>query len=490
MLSLALATSLFLGPVWSHLSVRATPSFEDVCHQIQGAISNASAVYWLGSTLYNKGVEHYMTSSEQDSACVVEPGTAEDVGAVLKIVGSNRTPFAVKGGGHTGNPGYSSTEGIQIAMFRFSEVTYDESAQTATIGTGLIWDNVYEALAPHNVNVVGGRVTGVGVGGFTLGGGYSWLTNQYGLTVDTLTSFELVKTDGTIVTVTDSSDADLFWALKGGLNNYGIVTRFTLKTFPQGQVWGGLITYTASHLEDVAAAVAKFSANVTDPKAAIITASNFLLTQPGVSQLLFYDGPTPPDGIFNDFLDIPHFTEDVDTRDFISLVQASPANLTAGQRSVGIFATVPVPTLSANVINAMFNETVFWGHKLQLDSGTFISYDIEHFLPSILTHNTSPSAWPPTRDTAYIPQFIYYAWLFEFEDEKFYDAIRQSSAQIANVAKQEGQKGVDDAPPYPNYAIFDTPVELIYGDSLPRMRSIKATVDPDNVMGLAGGIKI
>jgi len=114
---------------------------------------------------------------------------------------------------------------------------------------------------------------------------------------------------------------------------------------------GGLITYTEGQLEEVAAAVAKFSANVTDPKAAIITASNFLLTQvslllhsagcpaylnvqPGVSQLLFYDGPTPPDGIFDDFLNIPHLTKDVETRDFISLVQSSPSNATSGQRFV------------------------------------------------------------------------------------------------------------------------------------------------------------
>jgi len=96
----------------------------------------------------------------------------------LLYVGRNETGqlfssslIQVKGGGHTGNPGYSSTEGVQIAMYRFSEVTYDEDAQTATIGTGLIWDDVYAALAPHNVNVVGGRVTGVGVAGFTLGGG-------------------------------------------------------------------------------------------------------------------------------------------------------------------------------------------------------------------------------------------------------------------------------------------------------------------------------
>ena len=77
----------------------------------------------------------------------------------------------VKGGGHASNPGFSSTPGVQIAMYKFSEVTYDPSTNTAEVGAGLIWDDVYAALEPYNVNVVGGRVTGVGVAGFTLGGG-------------------------------------------------------------------------------------------------------------------------------------------------------------------------------------------------------------------------------------------------------------------------------------------------------------------------------
>ena len=115
---------------------------------------------------------------------------------------------------------------------------------------------------------------------------------------------------------------------------------------------GGLITITGNNIPAVAAATAKFSANVTDPKAGVITTYNFLLgqvmsycythfllcslipchLQPGISQLLFYDGPTPPAGIFDDFLAIPYFTKDVSTRDFSSLVQASPANATYGQR--------------------------------------------------------------------------------------------------------------------------------------------------------------
>ncbi|KAF5346348.1 hypothetical protein D9758_011479 [Tetrapyrgos nigripes] len=493
-LAAATVTNLILTPsALAGIPRASTPlysrSYLDVCQQIESTVSNASDVYFPGQVHYAQGIKHYMVTNTQLSACVVEPGTAEDVGKILTIIGSTRTPFAVKGGGHGSNPGSSSTEGVQITMTRFSEVTYDADAQTATIGTGLVWDDVYETLVPQGVNVVGGRVTGVGVAGFTLGGGYSWLTNQHGLTVDNVVSFELVKPDGSVVTVTDSSDADLFWALKGGMNNYvGHRHEIYSQDVPSRSSLGGLLTYTAGKLDDVAAATAKFAAEVTDPKAALITTANFVLGQPGVSQLLFYDGPNPPAGIFDDFLAIPSFTKDVDTRDFVSLVQAPPSDIQANQR--GIFNVVPVANLSVNVINALFNESKFWGERLQLKSGSFISYDIEPFLPSILSHNTSPSSWPPTREKTYYPQNIYFSWTAELADDVFFDAARQSAAQVTRVALQDGQEGVDTAAPYPNYAIFDTPLELLYGDNLPRMREVKGRVDPDNVMSLAGGFKI
>lgn len=77
----------------------------------------------------------------------------------------------MKSGGHTINPGFSSTTGVQVSMNRFHSVTYDVASRTVRVGTGQIWDDVYAALEPFGVNVVGGRVTGVGVGGLTLGGG-------------------------------------------------------------------------------------------------------------------------------------------------------------------------------------------------------------------------------------------------------------------------------------------------------------------------------
>ena len=82
-----------------------------------------------------------------------------------------RTLFAVKGGGHTSNPGFSSTKGVQISMTRFNDIKVDTAAATVEVGAGVMWDQVYAVLGPYGVNVVGGRVPGIGVAGLTLGGG-------------------------------------------------------------------------------------------------------------------------------------------------------------------------------------------------------------------------------------------------------------------------------------------------------------------------------
>ena len=146
----------------------------------------------------------------------------------------------VKGGGHATNPDFSSTSGVQISMARFNTVTYNKDAQNADVGAGMIWDDVYAALEPFGVTVVGGRVTGIGVAGFTLGGGessgdcvwtpdliltstdgsgYSWLTNQRGLTVDNTLSFEVVHPNGQVSNVTKVSNPELFFALRVSLMN-------------------------------------------------------------------------------------------------------------------------------------------------------------------------------------------------------------------------------------------------------------------------------
>jgi len=492
-LAVATAFAAFLSALAAS-ALNTERSLEDsldansACSQIQATISSASTVYWPGTAHYLEDIEHWATSSTQNSTCSVEPGTAQDVGTILQILGSTNTSFAVKGGGHATNLGFSSTTGVHISMIKFSEVTYDPDSSTMTIGAGNVWDSVYEVLEEQGVMVVGGRVTGVGVAGFTLGGGYSWLTNQHGLTVDTVVAFELVLPNGTVTTVTQDSNPDLMFALKGGYNNFGIVTTFTLQTFPQGQVWGGLLTFTEDVIPQVTAAAANFAANVTDPKAAIITTYNFLLGEPGVSQILFYDGDTQPDEIFDEFLAIPYFTKDIQTRSFSSLVQASPSNITTGTR--GIFNTVPILEYSLELLDTIVNETTYWGTQLSWDSGSFISYDVEPFRPNLLSYgSTNTAAYPPSRAQPLLPLNLYYAYSLPASDEDFWSAIQQSAENIKAKAVSLGQD-IANAPMYGNYAIFSTPLENIFGDQLDRLQSIKQQYDPGNVMGLAGGWKL
>ncbi|KAJ7064553.1 FAD dependent oxidoreductase [Mycena amicta] len=489
--TLILLTSLHL------LSAAARGSSSHVCAQIQRTVSSATTVYYPDELHgnYSQDLQHWMSSSTQLSECSVEPGTAADVSTILKIVGQTRTPFAVKGGGHASNPGFSSTPGVHISMTRFSDVVYNSASGTVRIGAGLIWDDVYAALEPLGVNVVGGRVSGVGVAGFTLGGGYSWKTNQHGLTVDTVAAYKLVKPTGQVVSVTEAEDPELFFALKGGGNNFGIITEFTLRTFPQG----GLMTYTPDQLPALNAAIAAFVANVTDPKAAILPTYNFLSTQASlpilshqqlfVSHIMFYDGPTPPAGIFDDFLAIPHFSQDVETRSFLDLVTSVPGTATSGAR--GAFHTVSLRSFSPTMIAAIVNETTFWGASLATAGATFISYDIEPFLPTLYTHSTLPKAFPPT-SAPYIPLNLYFAWGPSTSDDIIHNAMRTSTAHLTSVALADGQVGVgsDKAALYPNYALIGTPLERLYGANLPRMRAVKERVDPHGVMGLAGGWKL
>ncbi|KAI9437987.1 FAD-binding domain-containing protein [Lactarius indigo] len=489
MVSTAFLVVAFSLASFSHVSaLTATPPsrFQSTCRRIASTISNSSQVFYPNSTQYVVDNEHALISSTQASACSVEPGSVDDVSEILRILGSTRTPFAVKGGGHIVNPGFSSTSGVQISMTRFNSVELNNATGIVDAGSGVTWTQAYAALDSTGFNVIGGRSPTVGVSGLTLGGGYAFMSNQYGLTIDNMAGYELVLPNGTMINVT-SSNKDLWFALRGGGNNFGIVTKFTYKTIPQGQVWGGVRNYTVDQLSLVKKALVKFQQK-NDTRAALNVATSY--TPGGVIPIavVFYNAPTPAPGIFDDFLAIPTNQSDVKTRSLVDLVN-SLAFLYPPPTARAYLNGISVTQYSPSVFDTIVNQTLFWGGELGgLDPNVAIATTMEPFDSSVFSHG-SDSAYPPDRSHALFPTVVSFAFSNASLDETMVKALRNYSNTVTAAAVADGQN-VSHASVYPNYALFDTPLEDIYGANLPRLHAIKQAVDPKNVMGLAGGFKL
>lgn len=158
----------------SNAQILGNLSAIQTCTQISNKISSDSEVIYALNPDFGKDINHYFLSSTQVPTCVLEAGNPHDISEAIKIIGSSRTPFAVESGGHASNPGFSSTNGVHISLRRLSQVDISSDKSTVKIGMGLTWADVYKKIQGTGINVVGGRVPGPGVGGYTLGGGYSW----------------------------------------------------------------------------------------------------------------------------------------------------------------------------------------------------------------------------------------------------------------------------------------------------------------------------
>ncbi|KAH9997053.1 hypothetical protein BJV77DRAFT_960317 [Russula vinacea] len=415
--------------------------FRLTCEAIAKTISPASQVFFPGTPEFQADISHWANSSTQVATCSVRPGKAEDVGLILRELASSRTPFAIRCSGHTTNPHFSSTRGIQISMIRFNDIVVHEKE------------------------------------------GYSWKTNQYGLTVDTLTAIELVLPNGKVVKVTEKNK-DLWFALKGGLNNYGIVTKFTLKTHKQTDVWGAVLNFEGDLIKPAYTAFANFLAKGHDHKGAQLGHAVYSNGTVEFGIVLFYDAPKPPAGLYDDLLDFSNSSKTIIEGSFVDFVLSLPPPIPAR----GYFDGVPMLRYSAPVLKAAIDDLQSWGDRIsQYDKDTVLVFGLDAFEDDIFTHG-GPSAFPPDRSHTVLPSSLFFTWTDESLDGYMYDNLRALSAELIQAGIKDGQD-LEHAARYSNYALFGTPLEQIYGENVPRLREIKERYDPHRVMDLTGGFK-
>jgi FAD/FMN-containing dehydrogenase len=168
--------------------------------------------------------------------------STSDVVAAVNYARDTRLPLAVRGGGHSAVGYGTCDEGVVIDLSPLNSIEIDPVARTARVGGGCTWGELDPAAQEHGLAVTGGRFSTTGVAGLTLGSGSGWLERKCGLTADSLLSAEIVLADGSVVVAGPEDNPDLYWALRGGSGNFGVVTRFEYRLHEIGPIiYGGML---------------------------------------------------------------------------------------------------------------------------------------------------------------------------------------------------------------------------------------------------------
>ncbi|QKX55035.1 uncharacterized protein TRUGW13939_02126 [Talaromyces rugulosus] len=199
------------------------------CNKLCALYSNL--VIFPSSANYTEQATYYWdVRADLSPACIFLPTTANEVATAVKHLVQCNAQFAVRGGGHMNFPGSNNIDGGVLLGFN-NMANYQVNEDTIDVEPGMTWYDVYSALDPYGRTAIGGRLKTIGVPGLTLIGGVSYFINKYGFAMDNVVSYEVVLGDGSQVTTDSTTNPDLFWALKGGGSNFGIVTKFKLKTY-------------------------------------------------------------------------------------------------------------------------------------------------------------------------------------------------------------------------------------------------------------------
>ena len=234
----------------------------------------------FGGDIVEPGDAEYESASRTlcasgSPAYVLRPQGVGDVQAAVRFAAEARFVLSVRGGGHS-FPGFGSNDGgVVIDLRNLANVEFiDDDQHLVRIGGGATWGRVTAALAPHGVAISSGDTKSVGVGGLTLTGGIGWKVRKYGLALDSVVGAEVVLANGTVVRVNAKENPELFWAIRGGGGNFGIVTSFVFATHPTTDVFYGKIAFPASEAASVLQGWADYLRSAPDELTSLVTLAN------------------------------------------------------------------------------------------------------------------------------------------------------------------------------------------------------------------------
>ncbi|CDM30148.1 CAZyme family AA7 [Penicillium roqueforti] len=418
---------------------------------------------------------------EVQPRCIFRPTKNTEVSTAVLLSRLTGCEFAARSGGHAAFTGASSAPGgISIWFKDMNAVTLNADKTVASIEPGNNWLTTYTALEPYGLAVIGGRAASIGVGGFVLGGGISYHSNLYGWACDNVHSFEVVTASGLIVTASETSHADLYWALRGGGNNFGLVTKYNMYTIPSPKLYGGARTFLQTEFPEVINAWINVINNATiDGKAQQYVA--FLRTQDMnlASAELTYVHNDPNPEIYKQYRSIPAISDTSSAKTLVEYVEYLESENPFGLREVYWPISAALDEKFANWVVDLFYSMISEVADVAGAQPVLIYQGItEAMLNNMKNHGGNALGLAGSSGPVHLLHISCW-WTNEADDETIYAFVNKFMEKVIAEAKSVG---VFNEYVYMNYAsMFQDAVAGYGATNKAQLKNIAKKYDPREV---------
>ncbi|KAF9559582.1 FAD-binding domain-containing protein [Agrocybe pediades] len=418
------------------------------------------------------------TLSVLEAKYVVFPTQYPDIPPIIAHASSLSPPLeiAVKCGGAHSSTWASSAGGLVIDLGKLNKVTVSSDKKTVTVQGGARWGDVYSACQEASIDVVGGPFWFVGVGGYLTGGGYSPFTPQYGMAIDNIIDATVVLANGNIVKTSPTEEPDLFWAIRGGGNQFGIVVEFTLKAIPySGPYTMGAIGYAGSEIDNVIKVVQEWKTTYT-PKEKL----NITYNRPGPHfkpsiTVLPWVSEDKDDRSKEVLAPFRALNPAVDTckavRDMLAVSHGADAMMKVAPPKLIIRGTL-ITDLYPDMMLDVWQKWVAFTEENPDARATSILWELSGAdrIADVASDATAFHARDPHFWVAIQGRSI---------SESSEAVMRSFVAKTANEIRQfNTRKAGKDAGFFLNFAQGDETLEEVHGPNLPKLKKLKAKYDP------------
>ncbi|KAL3463549.1 hypothetical protein BJX64DRAFT_116564 [Aspergillus heterothallicus] len=447
-----------------------------------------ATVVHLGSGTYAKSIKRWSDTCEKEAGAIVYVTSTSEVSITIRFARKNHIEFVVAGCGHSTSGASATHGGIVIDMAKMRKVLTDPASMTVAVQAGATWDDVNESTSPWHLAVVGSTASQVGVASSTLGGGYGWLTGRYGLIIDNLKSVKIVLASGEIKHVSEEEDGgagnkDLFWAIRGAGQAFGVATEFTFAAHRiPAKLFGGFLSFSGDKLARITD-FANWFDEQQNPDSGFVF--GFQATpdsrSPTVIATLFYNGTQEAaESVFHPILSLEPLIKETAMMSYTDLNRvsniASPV-LDSRKCSGGTNIHFPIDSRATSELWNQFTWIVAGHNENHSRMGRSV-LAIE-MIPFNKVIDVPIEATACANRGRFYNVGLLLCWHDPAHDSVMHLHRRSIISKIERwqADRHEGQQ-VDA---YANYAGHEYGAKYLFGPNLPRLQEVKRKYDPANV---------